>query len=87
MPLRVMALEDVLTSMLLARNDLYIAYEGLLAVARLLRERIDWDEVRARTAGAPYAIGFLALAEALGIVPRAAPGRPLALPDHREATG
>jgi hypothetical protein len=86
MPVRAMALEDVVTSMLLARNELFLDYEGLLAVSRLLRERIDWEEVRARTARSPYAVGFLALAEALEVVPRAAPGRPVALGEPREAT-
>ena len=69
MPVRVLALEDVLCSMLLARNEVYLDFVGPLRVARALREQIDWAEIRRRTAGSPYAIGFLALVEALGLLP------------------
>jgi hypothetical protein len=69
LPVRVLALEDVLCSMLLARNEVYLDFVGPLRVARALREQIDWAEIRQRTAGSPYAIGFLALVEALGLLP------------------
>ena len=54
---------------------------GLLPIARALREQIDWSDVRRRTADRPIAVGFLALAEALGIAPgqrelRAVPEEP-----------
>ena len=70
MTMPVMALEDVLTTMLMAMNERSLDYEHALQIARSLREQIDWDEVRARTADSPYAAPFLTLVERLGIVPR-----------------
>src|SRR3954471_24314677 len=49
MEMRVMALEDVLVTKLMALSEHALRYESLLAIARALRERIDWDDVRART--------------------------------------
>ncbi len=75
MRVRVMALEDILTSKLLALSEHALDLESPLQIARSLREQIDWGEVRARTAESPYARGFLHLAEELGI---ATEDRPLA---------
>lgn len=69
--LRVMALEDVLTSKLLAMNEHYCDYQGVLEMARSLREQVDWEEVRGRTKEWPFARGFFAVAEGLGLVPPA----------------
>jgi hypothetical protein len=65
----VMALEDVMSTKLLALTEHYLDYEGLLQVARSLREQIDWDEVRMRTQGSPYARAFFALLNELGVLP------------------
>jgi hypothetical protein len=73
MPIRVCAIEDVLCSMLLARNEVYLDFTGPLRVVRALREQIDWADIRQRTAASPYAAGFLALCEALDLVPAARP--------------
>ena len=73
MPIRVCAIEDVLTSMLLARNEVYLDFVGPLRVVRALREQIDWADLRQRTASSPYAAGFLALCEALEVIPAARP--------------
>jgi hypothetical protein len=74
MSMPVMALEDVLTTKLSAMNERSLDYEHVLQIARSLREQIDWDEVRARTADSPYAAPFFTLIEGLGIAPhRAAP--------------
>ena len=70
MTMPVMALEDVMTTKLMAMNDRSLDYEQVLQIARSLRELIDWDEVRARTAESPYAAPFFTLIEKLGIVPR-----------------
>jgi len=70
MTMPVMALEDVMTTKLMAMNDRSLDYEQVLQIARSLREQIDWDEVRARTAESPYAAPFFTLIEKLGIVPR-----------------
>jgi hypothetical protein len=63
----VMALEDVMTSKLLALNEHALDYEPLLQLARPLRERIDWNDVAARTRSSPYARAFFALLAELGI--------------------
>jgi hypothetical protein len=63
-----MALEDVLTSKLLALNDHYLDYEGPLQMARAVRERVDWGRVRSDTAGSPYARAFFTLLEGVHVV-------------------
>jgi hypothetical protein len=73
MEMRVMALEDVLATKLLALTEHSLRYEGLLQISRALREQIDWPAVRARTESSPFARAFFTLAEGLDIVP-AAPG-------------
>src|SRR5919206_520530 len=50
-------------------------FAGGLAIARALREQIDWRAVRERTAHSAYARGFLALLEALEIIRPAPAGR------------
>ena len=70
MTVRVMALEDVLATKLLALDDHDLDYESLVEIARSLREQIDWDDVRERTADSPYAAAFFTLVEGLGIVSR-----------------
>jgi hypothetical protein len=72
LPIRVMALEDVIATKLLSLDEHYLDYSGLLAMTRALREQIDWDGVRARTAESPYAKAFFTMVEELGIAP--APG-------------
>ena len=66
--MRVMALEDVMVTKLLALGETHLDLSGPLEMARPLREQIDWDEVRERTAESPYAVAFFALVEALGVV-------------------
>jgi hypothetical protein len=75
MEMRVMALEDVMTTKLMALTEHSLRYEGLLRIARALREQIDWDTVRARTETSPFARAFFVLAEGLGILPGSAPPR------------
>jgi Uncharacterised nucleotidyltransferase len=71
MRVRVMSLEDVLVSKLLALGDHALDLESPLQIARALRERIDWSEIAARTSASPYARAFLTLVEELGIAPAA----------------
>jgi hypothetical protein len=68
-PMLVMDLEDVFVSRLCAMTEHHLDMANPLAAARALREQVDWDEVRARTSCSPYAIGFMAMLEALGVVP------------------
>jgi hypothetical protein len=75
----VLDLDDVVVSMLCAFDEHALDYSGALAIARALREQIDWRGVRERTANSPYARGFLGLLEALDIVapaPTRAAGEP-----------
>jgi hypothetical protein len=68
MEMRVMAIEDVLVTKLMSIDEHHIRFEGLLPIARALREQIDWDRVRAATADSPFARAFFVLIEGLGIV-------------------
>jgi hypothetical protein len=68
MQMRVMAIEDVLITRLMAIDEHHIRYEGLLQIARALREQVDWSHVRAATASSPFARAFFVLLEGLGIV-------------------
>jgi len=64
---RVMALEDVLTSKLLAFDEHQLDMSYVLQLARAVREQIDWEQVRGRTEHSPYAAAFLTLVDRLGI--------------------
>ena len=68
MDVRVMALEDVMTTKLMALSEHSIRYESLLRISRALREQIDWAEVRRRTRTSPFARAFFVLLDGLGIV-------------------
>ena len=63
----VLALEDVISSKLLALGEHALDYEAVLAIVRAVRERVDWTSVRARTWHSPYARAFFALLEELDI--------------------
>lgn len=73
MEMRVMALEDVLVTKLMALSEHALRYESLLAIARALRERIDWSDVRVRTFESPFARAFFVMLEGLGVLPEAKP--------------
>jgi hypothetical protein len=68
MDIRVMALEDVMATKLMALTEHSLRYESLLQIARALREQIDWPAVRARTEDSTFARAFFVLLEGLGIV-------------------
>src|SRR5262245_64094573 len=65
----VASLDDVLVTKLLALSEQNLDYASTLEIARAVREQLDWDEVRRRCAGNPYADAFLFLVEALGVAP------------------
>jgi len=88
--MKVLALEDVFVSRLCAMSEHHLDFSNPLANARALREQVDWDDVRRRTACSPYAVGFLAMLEALGVIAAAgagAHGSGATLPDpgHHDA--
>ncbi len=76
MEIRVMALEDVMATKLLALTEHSLRYEGLLQIARALREQIDWEAVRSRTGESPFARAFFVLLEGLDILPGKSPRPP-----------
>ncbi len=63
----VMATEDMLVTMLCALDEHCLDYGALVAIARSLREQINWPQLRTRTANSPYARAFFTLVEELGI--------------------
>jgi hypothetical protein len=73
MEMRVMALEDVLVTKLMALSEHSLRYESLLAISRALRERVDWEDVRARTCSSPFARAFFIMLVGLGVLPGAKP--------------
>lgn len=69
MYVRVMALEDIFITKLLALDEHSADYRGLLQIGRALREQIDWPRLRERTSSSPFARAFFALVEGLEISP------------------
>jgi Uncharacterised nucleotidyltransferase len=65
----VMSIEDMLTTKLLSLDEHSLDYTSLIQIARALREIVDWEALRRRTADSPYAKAFFALVEELGIAP------------------
>jgi len=65
--MRVLRPEDVLVTKLLAMKEHEVDYESVLEIARAVREQIDWDEVRERTDGSPYAKAFFTLVDELEV--------------------
>ena len=72
MEMPVMALEDVIVTKVMSLTEHSVDYGTLLEMARALREQIDWEAVRQRTAESPFAAAYFVLLERLGIVPEAA---------------
>jgi Uncharacterised nucleotidyltransferase len=72
----VLSVDDVLVSKLCSFDEHALDFAGALAIARALREQVDWRDVRQRTAASPYARAFLHLLEELRVVRPQAPARP-----------
>jgi hypothetical protein len=70
----VMALEDVLVTMLCAIDEHTLDYTRLIAIARSLREQIDWSALQTRTENSPYARAFFTLVEGLNLAPHSGAG-------------
>jgi hypothetical protein len=71
--LPVVHLDDVMVMKLHAFDEHACDFAGILAIARAVREQVDWKDVRARTASSPFARAFFTLIEGLGIVGDAPP--------------
>jgi hypothetical protein len=65
--MRVMRPDDVLVTKLMAMTQHTLNNESCLEIARSLREQIDWDHVRVRTRGSPFARAFFELVDGLEI--------------------
>src|SRR5215218_9395714 len=76
MQMRVMAIEDVLITKLMAISEHHLRYESLLRMSRALREQIDWAHVRAATASSPFARAFFVMLEGLEILPSSSEDAP-----------
>jgi hypothetical protein len=57
----------VLIQKLRALNEHHRDFAKLLPAVRAIRERLEWDRIRAQTADNDYAVAFLVLAERLGL--------------------
>jgi len=66
--MKVMSLEDVMVTKLLAMREHEVDLDDPLETARALREQIDWDTAWEQTSASPYARTFFYLAEQLDIL-------------------
>lgn len=66
--MRVMRVDDLLTSKLLALTEHHLDYAPMLEIARALREQVDWELLWERTQHSPFARAFFSLVTELGIV-------------------
>lgn len=67
MQVPVMAVDDIMVTKLLALDEHDADYPGLIAIARALREQIEWPGLRERTSSSPFAKAFFVIADGLGI--------------------
>ena len=58
---------QVITEKLNSMNEHHCDFAALLPAIRAVRERLDWDRVRANTTGNDFAVAFLVLIDRLGI--------------------
>lgn len=71
MQTRVMDLDDILITKLMALDEHSADYRDMILITRSLREQIDWARLREETASSPFAAAFFVLADGLGICPAA----------------
>lgn len=71
MHMRVMNLNDILITKLMALDEHSADYGDLILITRSLREQIDWTRIREATSESPFAVAFFVLAEGLEICPAA----------------
>jgi Uncharacterised nucleotidyltransferase len=69
MQIRVMDLDDLISTKLLALDEHSADYRDLILITRSLREQIDWAKLREQTSASPFATAFFVLAEGLEISP------------------
>ena len=69
LPVRVLGVDDILATKVLALTEHHLDFGPVLAWARSLREQVHWDAFARRVAGAPFARTFLFLVRELDICP------------------
>ncbi|HET9163396.1 MAG TPA: nucleotidyltransferase [Solirubrobacterales bacterium] len=84
MYIRVMALEDILVTKLLALDEHSADYRDLLQIGRALREQVDWPALRERTSSSPFARAFFTLLDGLQVSSPTSPPRPGGIAAIRE---
>ncbi len=67
--MHVLSPTQVVKQQLCSLHEHYCDFASLLPAVRAVRERVDWDWVRAETAGNDFAVAFLVLTDRLGITP------------------
>lgn len=65
--MKVMSADDILATKLCSLSEHCCDFEAVLQVGRALREQIDWEAVRERTASYPFAQAYFTLVDGLGI--------------------
>ncbi|KUN30122.1 hypothetical protein AQJ23_05215 [Streptomyces antibioticus] len=60
---------DLIRSLMAAFSEHHCDFGAVLPIARTLREKIDWDDVRRTCAGAPMPDAFLYFLERLDVIP------------------
>lgn len=60
---------DILSAKMRVLGEHFCDFTRMIAIARALREQIDWHRVRRETAATPYGRAFLLLVHELGISP------------------
>ena len=58
---------QVVTEKLCSLNEHHCDFAPMLPAVRAVRERVDWDQVRAETADNDFAVAFLVLTDRLGV--------------------
>ena len=64
----VVAAGDVIVSKLLALREHELDLDPLIEMTRVVREQVDWADVRMRTVHSPFARAFFTLAEGLDLI-------------------
>lgn len=67
-PMPVLSATDLAIAWLSSFSEHHADFAGTLTCVRPLREQVDWDRVRAETAGSPFATAFLVLLRELRIL-------------------
>ena len=72
----VLSATDILSAKMRVLAEHYCDFTGLLAIARALREQIDWERLRDETDEFPFARSFLHLVHELDVSPLGPAPRP-----------